>query len=85
MPTMYPFQQLQALLLVESALNDLSFLEIPMALFFDNCSAIDLVEIYQISDLSQHIEINYPRIRQLVYDKTLAVMYIWITDNLADM
>jgi hypothetical protein len=56
-----------------------------MALFCDNCSAIDLAENHQISELSKHIDIHYHRVGELVSDKTLSLMYIWTMDNLADM
>jgi hypothetical protein len=70
---------------LKTALKDLQSLETPMALFCDNRSAIDLVEYYQISELSKYIDIHHHRVRELVYDTTLWLMYIRITDNLADM
>jgi hypothetical protein len=56
-----------------------------MALLCDNCSAIDLAENYRISELSNHIDIHHHRIRELVNEKTLPLMYIRTTDNLMDM
>jgi hypothetical protein len=44
---------------LKTALKDLRFPEIPMALFCDNRSAIDLAENYQISELSKHIDIHH--------------------------
>jgi hypothetical protein len=32
-----------------------------------------------------HIDIHHHRVQELVYNKTLPLMYIRITDNLADM
>jgi hypothetical protein len=70
---------------LKTALKDLRFPETPMALFCDNRSAIDLAENYRISKLSKYIDIHHHRVRELVYDTTLALMYIWTTDNLADV
>jgi hypothetical protein len=70
---------------LKTALKDLQFPEIPMVRFCDNCSAIDLAENYRISKLSKHIDIHHHCIWELVYDKTLLLMYIQTTDNLADM
>jgi hypothetical protein len=44
------------------ALKDLRFPEIPIALFCDNYSAIDLAENYRISELSKYIDIHHYRI-----------------------
>jgi hypothetical protein len=70
---------------LKSSLKDLQFPEIPMALFCDNHSAIDLAETHWISELSKHINIHYHCGRELVYNKTLLLMYIQTTDNLANM
>jgi hypothetical protein len=70
---------------LKTVLKDHRFPEILMALFCDNCSAIDLAENHRISELSKHIDIHHHRIWELVHDKTLRLMYIRITDNLADM
>jgi hypothetical protein len=67
------------------ALKDFRFPETPMALFCDNRSAIDLAENYRISELSKHIDIYHHRVRELVYYKTLPLMYIRTMDNLADI
>jgi hypothetical protein len=67
------------------AIKDLRFPETPIALCCDNRSAIDLAENHRISELSKYIDIHHHRVRELVYDKTLPLMYIRITDNLADM
>jgi hypothetical protein len=56
-----------------------------MALFCNNCSAIDFPETHQISELSKHIDIHHHCVWELVYDKTLPLMYIQTTDNLTDM
>jgi hypothetical protein len=66
---------------LKTAQNDRRFLETPIALFCDNRSAIDLAENYRISELSKHIDIHLHRDRELVYDKTLPLMYIRTTDN----
>jgi hypothetical protein len=55
---------------LKSMLSDLPFPEIPMALFYDNRSAIDLAENHQISELSKHIDIHHYHILKLVYNKT---------------
>jgi hypothetical protein len=70
---------------LKTALKDLRFPETPIALVYDNCSSIDLAENYQISELPKDIDINYHRVWELVYDKTLPLMYIRTTDNFADM
>jgi hypothetical protein len=70
---------------LKTALKDLQFLKTPIALFCDNPSAIDLAENYQLSELSKHIDIYHHHIGELVYDKTLPLMYIRTTYNLADM
>jgi hypothetical protein len=70
---------------LKTALKDHRFLEIPMALFCDNRSAIELAENHQISELSKHIDIHHHYVWELVYDKTLPLMYIRTMDNLADM
>jgi hypothetical protein len=56
-----------------------------MALFCDNCSAIDVAENHPISELSKYIDIHHHLVRELVDDKTLPLMYIRTMDNLADM
>jgi hypothetical protein len=56
-----------------------------MALFCDNCSAIDIGEDHQISELSKYIDIHHHYVRESVYDKTLLLMYIRIIDNFAEM
>jgi hypothetical protein len=56
-----------------------------MAMFCDNRSTIDLAENHRISKLSKHIDIHHYRVRELVHDRTLPLMYIPTTDNLADM
>jgi hypothetical protein len=66
---------------LKAALKDLRFPEIPMALFCDNRSAIDLAANYQISELSKYNDIHYHRVQELVYDQTLLLMYIRTTDN----
>jgi hypothetical protein len=71
--------------LLKTTLKDLQFPEIPKSLFCDNRSAIDLADNHRISDLSQYIVIHYHGVQELVYDKTLQWMYIWTTDNLADI
>jgi hypothetical protein len=70
---------------LKTALKDLQFPETPMALFCDNCSAIDLAEYYRIFELSTYIDIYHHCVRELVYDKTLLLMYIRTMDNLANM
>jgi hypothetical protein len=70
---------------LKTALKDLRCPETPIALFCDNFSAIDLEENHRISELSKYINIHHHHGRQLVYDKTLPLMYIRTTDNLADM
>jgi hypothetical protein len=72
-------------LLLKSASKDFRFPATPMALYCDNHSALDLAENYQISELSTYINIYHHRIWELVYDKTLRLIYIRTTDNLADM
>jgi hypothetical protein len=56
-----------------------------MAMFRDNRSTIDLAENHRISELSKHIDIHHHRVRELVHDRNLPLMYIPTTDNLADM
>jgi hypothetical protein len=70
---------------LKTALKDLRFPAIPMAPFGDNCSAIDLAENYQISELSKYIDIHHHYVWELVNDMTLPLIYIWTMDNLADM
>jgi hypothetical protein len=70
---------------LKTALKDLQFPETPIALFCDNCSAIDLAENNQISELFTYIDSHHHHIWELVYAKTLQLMYIRTTDNLADM
>jgi hypothetical protein len=70
---------------LKTALKDLRFSETLMAIFCDNRSAIDLAENHRISELSKHIDIHHHRVQKLVYDRTLPLMYIRMTDNLADM
>jgi hypothetical protein len=70
---------------LKTVLKELPFLEIPKALFCDNRSPINLAENHWISELCKHIHIHHNRIWELVYDKTPPLIYIWITDNLADM
>jgi hypothetical protein len=70
---------------LKTTLQDIRFPETPIALSYDNHSAIDLAENYQISELSKYIDIYHHRIRELVYDKTLPLIYILIMDNLANM
>jgi hypothetical protein len=72
-------------LCLKTALKDLQFPEIPMALFCNNRSTIDLAENHQISEISKYIDIHHYHVRELVCDKTLLLMYIWTTDNLAVM
>jgi hypothetical protein len=70
---------------LKTALEDLGFPGTPMAIFCDNRSTIDLAENHRISELSMHIDIHHHRVRELVHDQTLLLMYIPTTDNLADM
>jgi hypothetical protein len=70
---------------LKTTLEDLGFPGTPMAMFCDNCSTIVLAENYRISELSMHIDIHYHRVRELVHDRTLPLMYIPTMDNLADM
>jgi hypothetical protein len=70
---------------LKTALEDLGFPGTPMAMFCDNRSTIDLAENHRISELSKHIDIHHHRVRELVHDRTLPLMYIPTTDNLADM
>jgi hypothetical protein len=70
---------------LKTALIDLRFLEILMALFSVNHSAVDLATNYRISELSKYIDIHHHRIWELGYNKTLPLMYIQTMDNLADM
>jgi hypothetical protein len=70
---------------LKSALKAFRFPEILMVLFCNNCSFIDLVENYRILELSKHIDIHHHHVRELVYDKTLSLIYIRTTDNLADI
>jgi hypothetical protein len=56
-----------------------------MALFCDNCFAIDLAEIHRILELSKHIDIHHHHDWELVHHKTLPVRYIRTSYNLADM
>jgi hypothetical protein len=56
-----------------------------MALFCDNDSAINLAENHRISELSKQINIHHYYVRELVYDKTLPLMYIRTTDNVVHM
>jgi hypothetical protein len=70
---------------LKTTLKDVRFPETPFALFYDKCCAIDLAEIHQISELSKDIDIQYHRVWELVSDETLQLMYIQITDNVADM
>jgi hypothetical protein len=73
------------LLWLKTALNDLQIPETLMALLCDTCSAIDLAENYRISELSKHIDSYHQRIRELIYDKTLPLMYIRTMDNLVNI
>jgi hypothetical protein len=70
---------------LKTALKDLRCLETPMALFCDNGSAIDCAENYQISKLSKPIDIHHHHVQELICHKTLPLMYIRTTDNVADM
>jgi hypothetical protein len=70
---------------LKTALEDLGFPGTPMAMFCDNRSTIDLAENHQISELSKHIDIHHHRVREIVHDRTLPLMYIPTMDNLADM
>jgi hypothetical protein len=70
---------------LKTALKDDRFRKILITLFCDNCSAIDLPENHRISKLSKYMDIHHHSVRELVYDKTLPLMYIWITDNVVDM
>jgi hypothetical protein len=70
---------------LQTAPIDLQFPKTPIALFCDNRSTIDLAKNNQISELSKYIDIHHHHVQELVYDKTLPLMYIWTTDNLADM
>jgi hypothetical protein len=70
---------------LKTALEDLGFPGTSMDMFCDNRSTIDLAENYRISDLSKHIDIHHHRVRDLVHDRTLPLMYISTTDNLADI
>jgi hypothetical protein len=70
---------------LKTALADLGFPGTPMAMFCDNRSTIDLAENHRISELSKHIDIHHHRVRELVHDRMLPLMYIPTTDNLADM
>jgi hypothetical protein len=70
---------------LKTTLKDLRFPETPIALIGDNHCAIDLAENHRISELSKHIDIHHHRGLELVYDKTLPLMYIRTTGNLADM
>jgi hypothetical protein len=70
---------------LKTTLNDLRFPYTPIALFCDNRSAIDLPENHWISELSNHIDIHYHCVRELVYDKTPPLMYIRTMNNIANM
>jgi hypothetical protein len=70
---------------LKTALKDLQFPETPMALFCNNHSAFDLAENHQISELSKHIDYHHHHVQELVYDKTLLLMYIQTIDNRLDM
>jgi hypothetical protein len=45
-----------------------------MALYYDNRFDIDLAVNHPISDLSQHIDIQYLHVHELVYDKILPLI-----------
>jgi hypothetical protein len=70
---------------LKTALEDLGFPGTPMAIFCDNRSTIDLTKNYRISELSKYIDIHHHRVRELVQDRTLPLIYIPTTDNLAYM
>jgi hypothetical protein len=70
---------------MKTALKDLWFPEILIAQFCDNHSTIDLAKNCRISELSKQIDIHHHHVRELVYDKTLLLMYIRTMDNLADI
>jgi hypothetical protein len=80
-----PFKAAKHFLWLKTALNDFRFPEILIALCCDNGSAIDLAENHRISELSKYIDIHHHRIQELVYDKTLTLMYILTMNNLADV
>jgi hypothetical protein len=56
-----------------------------MDLLCDNLSAIDQEENYRISELSKHMSICDYRVRELIYDKTLPLMYILAKYKLVNM
>jgi hypothetical protein len=70
---------------LKTALNDLRFPEIPIALLYNNHSAIDLTENYRISEHSTYIKIHHHNVRELVYNKNLRLMYIRTADDLTDI
>jgi hypothetical protein len=70
---------------LKTALKNLQFPDIPMPLFYDKYSVIDLAKNHQISELSKQNDIYHHRVQELVYDKTLPLMYIQTTDTLVDM
>jgi hypothetical protein len=45
--------------------SDLRYLEIPIALFYHNCSVINLAENYRILELSKYINVHYYCILEL--------------------
>jgi hypothetical protein len=70
---------------LKTALKDLRFLEIPIAIFCDNHSTIDLAENHWISELGKHLDIHHHRILELVYNRTIPLMYIQTKEYLVDM
>ena len=70
---------------LKTAYEDLGSSGTPMAMFCDNRLMIDLGENHQIFELSMHIDIYHHQVRELVYDRTLPLMYIPTTNNLADI
>jgi hypothetical protein len=68
-----------------TALIDLQFPEILMALLYEDHCANDLAKNHWISGLTKYIDIYHHRVQELVYDTTLLLMYIRTTNTLADI
>jgi hypothetical protein len=63
---------------------DLSFPDMYIALNCKNQSTIDLADYYRVSEVSKQIDI-YHHMRELVYNRTLPLIYIPIINKLTDI